>query len=146
MFSSYATGKELYDAYKAGKNPTVRLETSGETIAHFYPQVVAETQARRSAAHGARRRAPRLGPGRAGHQRRRLGHGVAARARRADREAEFAPRNKVRFLWFGGEEDGLVGSQYYAEHLSQAEVDKVDVMIDTDMIASPNYARLDLRR
>ena len=55
---------------------------------------------------------------------------------------KFAPRNKVRFLWFGGEEDGLVGSQYYARNLSQAEVDKVDVMIDTDMIASPNYARL----
>ena len=45
-------------------------------------------------------------------------------------------------MWFGGEEDGLVGSLYYAEHLSQAEIDKIDVMIDTDMIASPNYARL----
>ena len=52
------------------------------------------------------------------------------------------PRNKIRFLWFGGEEDGLVGSQYYAAHLSDAEVDKIDVMIDTDMIASPNFARL----
>ena len=27
---------------------------------------------------------------------------------------KFAPRNKVRFLWFGGEEDGLIGSLYYA--------------------------------
>jgi Zn-dependent M28 family amino/carboxypeptidase len=41
-------------------------------------------------------------------------------------------------MWFGGEEQGLVGSQYYAAHLSQADVDKIDVMIDTDMIASPN--------
>jgi hypothetical protein len=45
-------------------------------------------------------------------------------------------------MWFGGEEDGLVGSQYYAAHLTQAEADRVMVMIDTDMIASPNYARL----
>ena len=37
---------------------------------------------------------------------------------------KFALRNKVRFLWFGGEEDGLVGSQYYAARLSQAEVDQ----------------------
>ena len=52
------------------------------------------------------------------------------------------PRNKIRFLWFGGEEDGLVGSQYYAAHLSQAEVDRTDMMLDTDMIASSNFARL----
>ena len=52
------------------------------------------------------------------------------------------PRNKIRFLWFGGEEDGLVGSQYYAAHLSDEEVARTDVMIDTDMIASPNFARL----
>jgi Zn-dependent M28 family amino/carboxypeptidase len=45
-------------------------------------------------------------------------------------------------MWFGGEEDGLVGSQYYAAHLSQSQVNKIDVMIDTDMIASPNYVRL----
>ena len=88
VFSSYAVGKELYDAFTDGENPTVRLETSGETIPHFYPQVVAETQDRRSAAPGARGRAPRLGAGRAGHQRRRLRHGVAARARRAAREAQ----------------------------------------------------------
>ena len=52
------------------------------------------------------------------------------------------PRNKIRFLWFGGEEDGLVGSQYYAAHLSDAEVARIDMMLDTDMIASPNFARL----
>ena len=28
------------------------------------------------------------------------------------------PRQKIRFMWFGGEEEGLVGSQYYAEHLT----------------------------
>ena len=68
----------------------------------------------------ARRRAPRLGAGRAGHQRRRLGHRVAARAGRADlRSSHAKPKHKIRFLWFGGEEDGLVGSQYYAEHLTQ---------------------------
>ena len=49
------------------------------------------------------------------------------------------PRNKIRFMWFGGEEEGLVGSQYYAANLPQAEIDKIDAMIDTDMIASPNY-------
>ena len=57
-------------------------------------------------------------------------------------KAGTPPRNKIRFLWFGGEEDGLVGSQYYAAHLSNAEVARTDMMLDTDMIASPNFARL----
>ena len=30
------------------------------------------------------------------------------------------PRNKLRFIWFGGEELGLLGSQYYVNNLSQA--------------------------
>ena len=44
-------------------------------------------------------------------------------------------------MWFGGEEEGLVGSQYYAEHLTPAQASKIMVMIDTDMISSPNFAR-----
>jgi Zn-dependent M28 family amino/carboxypeptidase len=35
-----------------------------------------------------------------------------------------------------------VGSSYYASHLTQKQVDKIDVMLDYDMLASPNYARL----
>jgi hypothetical protein len=51
------------------------------------------------------------------------------------------PRQQIRFMWFGGEEDGLVGSLDYAEHLDRREVAKIMVMIDTDMISSPNFAR-----
>jgi Zn-dependent M28 family amino/carboxypeptidase len=142
VFSSYEVGKELYDAYTAGKNPTVRLETSGETIPHFYPQVVAETKTgdpRHMVLAGAHLDSVPAGPGINDD-----GSGTAWQLALAEQLAKkkFALRNKIRFLWFGGEEDGLVGSQYYAKNLSQAEVDKTDVMIDTDMIASPNYARL----
>ena len=51
-------------------------------------------------------------------------------------------KQKIRFGWWGAEEEGLIGSNYYAENLSQAEVDKIDVMLDYDMLSSPNYARL----
>ena len=44
-------------------------------------------------------------------------------------------------MWFGAEENGLIGSSYYAETLSQKEADKVDVMLDYDMLASANYIR-----
>jgi Zn-dependent M28 family amino/carboxypeptidase len=50
-------------------------------------------------------------------------------------------RQKIRFAWWGAEENGLIGSRYYAHNLSQSEVDKIDVMLDYDMLASPNYVR-----
>jgi Zn-dependent M28 family amino/carboxypeptidase len=50
-------------------------------------------------------------------------------------------RQKIRFAWWGAEENGLVGSTYYAHNLSDAEVAKIDVMLDYDMLASPNYVR-----
>jgi Zn-dependent M28 family amino/carboxypeptidase len=50
-------------------------------------------------------------------------------------------RNKVRFMWFGAEESGLLGSEDYVSKLSQEEIDKIAVMLNFDMIASPNYAR-----
>ncbi|MGL4965722.1 MAG: M28 family peptidase [Inquilinus sp.] len=50
-------------------------------------------------------------------------------------------RNKVRFLFFGAEELGLLGSFHYVETLSDAERAKIKVMLDFDMLASPNYVR-----
>ena len=52
------------------------------------------------------------------------------------------PRQQIRFAWWGGEEEGLIGSTYYAEHLPPSEVAKIMVMLDFDMISSPNFARL----
>ena len=51
-------------------------------------------------------------------------------------------KQKIRFGWWGAEEEGLVGSNYYAENLTDDEVSKIDVMLDYDMLSSPNYARL----
>jgi Zn-dependent M28 family amino/carboxypeptidase len=51
------------------------------------------------------------------------------------------PRNHVRFLWVGAEEEGLLGSGYYVAQLSDAERAKIIAMLDFDMVASPNYDR-----
>jgi Zn-dependent M28 family amino/carboxypeptidase len=140
VFSSFAVGKELYDAYTAGQNPTVRLKTSGVNVDRFFPQVVAETK-KGSDKHivvaGAHLDSVTAGPGINDD-----GSGTSWQLELAEQVAKRDMKNKIRFLWFGGEEDGLVGSQYYAAHLTQDEVDRIDVMIDTDMIASPNYVRL----
>lgn len=42
----------------------------------------------------------------------------------------------VRFVFFGSEETGLHGSNYYAGELSQAEVDRIEVMINLDVVAT----------
>jgi hypothetical protein len=48
-------------------------------------------------------------------------------------------RNKLRFIWFGGEELGLLGSDYYVKTLPAAELAKIKFDLDADVTASPNY-------
>jgi Zn-dependent M28 family amino/carboxypeptidase len=44
VLSSFAVGEELYNAFKAGQNPTVNLATNGVDVETLYPNVVAETR------------------------------------------------------------------------------------------------------
>ena len=50
-------------------------------------------------------------------------------------------RNKIRFAWWGAEEHGLIGSTRYVNSLSAAELAKIKLNLNFDMIASPNYGR-----
>jgi len=56
-------------------------------------------------------------------------------------ELGITPRNKVRFIFFSGEEQGLLGSDYYVSQLTKGQIKDISVMLDFDMLASPNYAR-----
>ena len=104
--------------------------------------MIAETTRRRPEQRRRGRRAPGLGPRGPGHQRRRLRHRDAAGAgRRSSPTGHYNLRQKIRFAWWGAEENGLVGSTYYAQQPEQKEVDKIDVMLDYDMLASANYIR-----
>jgi hypothetical protein len=49
------------------------------------------------------------------------------------------PRNKLRFIWFGGEELGLLGSAYYVSNLSLSDLRKIGYDLDADVTATPNY-------
>jgi Zn-dependent M28 family amino/carboxypeptidase len=141
VFSSFAVGNELYEAFKNNQSPTVHLQTNGVAVEHLYPQVIAETprgDPNKVVLAGAHLDSVPAGPGINDD-----GSGTSWQLELGEQISKLGtpPRNKIRLMWFGGEEDGLVGSQYYAAHLSPAEADKIMVMIDTDMIASPNYAR-----
>ena len=42
----------------------------------------------------------------------------------------------IRFVFFGSEETGLHGSNYYAGELSQSEVDRIEAMVNLDVVAT----------
>jgi Zn-dependent M28 family amino/carboxypeptidase len=52
-----------------------------------------------------------------------------------------APTNRVRFAYWSGEEDGLVGSDYYVSQLTKDEIKDHALNLNFDMVGSPNFAR-----
>lgn len=53
--------------------------------------------------------------------------------------AKTHTRNRLRYVWFGGEEIGLFGSRYYTQHLSAAERKQIAFDLDVDVTATPNF-------
>ena len=47
----------------------------------------------------------------------------------------------VRFAFWGAEELGLLGSEYYVESLTDAQLEKIYANLNFDMLGSPNYVR-----
>ncbi|XTR52797.1 M20/M25/M40 family metallo-hydrolase [Pseudarthrobacter sp. So.54] len=71
------------------------------------------------------------------------GSGVAAilEIARWMKETGFTPANRIRFAFWGGEEDGLYGSEHYVDELSSAEKGQTMANLNVDMMASPNGVR-----
>ena len=56
-------------------------------------------------------------------------------------ETGVKPANRVRFAFWGAEEDDLDGSRHYVDELSAAEIRRTEVYLNVDMVASPNGVR-----
>jgi len=69
------------------------------------------------------------------------GSGSAALLEIAEQMAKTKPNNQVRFIWFGAEENGLLGSEYYVSRLTAQQLQSIAVMLNFDMLGSPNFAR-----
>jgi Zn-dependent M28 family amino/carboxypeptidase len=67
------------------------------------------------------------------------GSGSAALLEVAQTMSKLRPQNTVRFAWWGNEEGGLVGSTQWVAQQSQAELDRIALYLNFDMISSPNY-------
>ncbi|QDS77391.1 hypothetical protein FKW77_006069 [Venturia effusa] len=68
------------------------------------------------------------------------GSGTISLLEIATQLTNFTVNNCVRFAWMSAEEEGLVGSTYYVNHLTMEENKKIRMFMDYDMMASPNYA------
>lgn len=67
------------------------------------------------------------------------GSGSAAILETALQMARVEPRNKVRFVFWGAKESGLVGSTYYVNSLSPEQLARISLYLNFDMIGSPNH-------
>ena len=53
---------------------------------------------------------------------------------------DIEPENRVRFAFWSGEEDGLIGSDFYVSQLTPREIKDTALNLNFDMIGSPNAA------
>lgn len=67
------------------------------------------------------------------------GSGTISLLHVAKQLTHFKINNKVRFAWWAAEEEGLLGSNFYANNLTKEENNKIRLFMDYDMMASPNY-------
>jgi hypothetical protein len=57
----------------------------------------------------------------------------------AQKMKKVKPLNKLRFIWFGGEELGLLGSKFYVNNLTPTQLGQIRYDLDADVTATPNY-------
>ncbi|MCY7325738.1 MAG: M20/M25/M40 family metallo-hydrolase [Microbacteriaceae bacterium] len=134
--TSFAIGEEL--AGLAGPTMRVAVDAELETIDTF--NVLADSAGRtdRTVVVGAHMDSVAEGAGINDN-----GSGIASILETAIQLAESGdePTNRVRFAFWGGEEDGLVGSEHYVAQLSKKDIQDHAVNLNFDMVASPNYIR-----
>ena len=139
---SAEAGAELVEFIEAeaaaGRQVTLTVTTSTVSEVRESENVIAQTTAGRTdrvVVSGAHLDSVIEGPGINDN-----GSGSAAQLEVALQMAELdiEPVNQVRFIWFGAEEAGLVGSAYYVSQLTKRELKNIAVMLNFDMVGSPN--------
>jgi Zn-dependent M28 family amino/carboxypeptidase len=140
VFADFATGQELYNLSQQEGGVTVRLVTETTSEIRDTYNVLADTSGnpRRTVVVGAHLDSVLEGPGINDN-----GTGSAALLEIAEELAEegIDPRNRIRFAWWGGEESGLLGSEYYVSQLSKKQIARHFLNLNFDMIGSTNYVR-----
>jgi Zn-dependent M28 family amino/carboxypeptidase len=56
---------------------------------------------------------------------------------------KFSVKKKIRFAWWGAEENGLLGSKYYTQHLTPAEAYNILTYLNFDMVSKGYFGVFD---
>ena len=139
--TDYATGRDLVD--RVAQGPVVlHLMVDGFVDQDVATEnVIAETKAGRAdrtVVVGGHLDSVHEGPGINDNG---SGTGTMLETAEQMQKLGLSPRNKVRFIFFSGEEQGLLGSAHYVSTLSPKEISNISVNLNFDMLGSPNFAR-----
>lgn len=133
---TFALGETL--ATTPGLTMRIQVDATVRTVDTF--NVLAETEGRddRTVVVGAHLDSVSEGPGINDNA-----TGIGAILETAIQMAESGdePRNRVVFAFWSGEEDGLVGSDFYVSQLSPRELKNTALNLNFDMVGSPNFVR-----
>jgi Zn-dependent M28 family amino/carboxypeptidase len=134
--TTFALGAEL--ATTVGLTMRLAFDAHVETVETF--NVLADTTGRtdRTVVVGGHLDSVLEGPGINDN-----GSGTGAILETAIQMAELGiePVNRVRFAFWSGEEDGLIGSDHYVAELTKKEIKDHAVNLNFDMVGSPNFVR-----
>ncbi|MGH8969704.1 MAG: M20/M25/M40 family metallo-hydrolase [Actinomycetes bacterium] len=135
--ATYAVGEELFQTSGA----RVSITTDTQVVADTSSNVIADTsggRADRTVVVGAHLDSVLEGPGINDN-----GSGTATILEIAlqMKRLGVAPTNKVRFAFWGAEESGLIGSEYYVSQLTKKQQQSIAVNLNFDMVGSPNFVR-----
>lgn len=125
----------------AGGSVTVRITTNTVSELRQTANVIAETangRADRVVVAGAHLDSV---PGGAGINDNGSGSAAILEIARQMKALDIKPVNKVRFVFWGAEEAGLLGAEYYVSQLAKKDIKNIAVNLNFDMLGSPNFGR-----
>jgi Zn-dependent M28 family amino/carboxypeptidase len=135
-FTTFAIGQDLYNEYQAGHPPVLSLTIAAIVGNRTDWNVIADSKG------GDKNHTVVVDA----HLDAIYGEGMLDNASGSVTILDIAqlmknvnPTNHLRFIWFGGEEIGLLGSQYYVNNLSSTELSHIGYDLDADVTATPNY-------
>jgi Zn-dependent M28 family amino/carboxypeptidase len=139
--ATFAVGNELASLAAAPLGLTVRLATFVHVEDKTTENVIADSTAGRTdrtVVIGAHLDSVLEGPG---IQDNGSGTGAILEVALQMSELGITPRNAVRVAFWGAEESGLIGSQFYVDQLSARDIKNIAAYLNFDMVGSPNFVR-----
>ncbi len=141
--TSFALGNDLSNGVTNGPTgTTVHIQTTTHSERRTAENVIAETRSGdrdNVVMAGAHLDSVQAGPGINDNG---SGSATLLELGRQISKLHVQPENRIRFAWWGAEEEGLVGSTEYVADLTEEEGADIALYLNFDMIASPNFARL----